>query len=249
MLYHLAYCQGDILLTREGNIPSSLPTNLVKPWNSVTTLEQDGNTIFIYRLDHPVTDDQNWQMVPLRRTHSILSNYDYTLAGKGAELVYWDSCTKFCGCCGGENHWMTPISKKCCECGKEWWPSPAVAIIVRIQKDDRILLVRAKNFRGAYHGLVAGFVETGENLEDAVIREVLEETGIKITDVRYFGSQSWPYPMGLMVGFTARYSEGEITLQKEELTTGGWFSRDNMPEIPDKASIARELIDDWVLVK
>ena len=142
---------------------------------------------------------------------------------------------------------MTDISKKCTECGKEWWPSAATAIIVRIQRNDSILLVRARNFRGNHYGLVAGFLETGESLEQCVKREVQEEVGIKITNIKYFGSQPWPYPFGLMVGFTADYDGGELNLQKEELCEGGWFTRNNMPEIPDKASIARLLIDDWLL--
>ena len=142
--------------------------------------------------------------------------------------------------------WQTDISKQCPECGKEWWPSLAVAIIVRITRGDEILLVHARNFRGPHYGLVAGFVETGETLEEAVRREVWEETRLHIRNLRYFGSQPWPFPCGLMVGFTADYAEGEIQLQREELGGGGWFRRDCMPQIPDRASIARRLIDDWV---
>jgi NAD+ diphosphatase len=95
--------------------------------------------------------------------------------------------------------------------------------------------------------LVAGFVETGETLEECVVRELIEETGITVRNIRYFASQAWPYPSGLMVGFTADYADGEIHIQKEELAQAGWFTRDNMPEIPDSASIARRLIDDWLL--
>jgi NAD+ diphosphatase len=93
---------------------------------------------------------------------------------------------------------------------------------------------------------VAGFLETGESLEQCVQREVKEEVGIKMKNLRYFGSQPWPYPFGLMVGFTADYDGGELRLQKEELCEGDWFTRENMPDIPDKASIARHLIDDWL---
>lgn len=247
---YLSYCQGDILLTTEGNIPFGNPPLDFQPWQHVTDLtmpssdgSQDTDTIHIHRLDTPVTGIEGLRMEPLRKTHSILSPQDYALAGKGAELVYWDSTTRFCGCCGGETRWMTPISKKCRECGKEWWPSPATAIIVRIDRGDEILLVKAHNFRTNHYGLVAGFVETGESLEEAVLREVQEETGLKIRDLKYFGSQTWPYPMGLMVGFTAKYESGELKLQREELQTAGWFTRDNLPPIPDKASIARWLID------
>lgn len=248
MIRYCAYCQGDILLTTEGSIPFGLvPPIPLKDWNYITTLNVEGHKVKIIRLDNPVIGKEGLQMVALRKTHSLLSSEDYQLAGKGAELLYWDQNTRFCGVCGGTNKWMTEISKKCTECGKEWWPSPATAIIVRIQRDDRILLVRSRNFRGNHHGLVAGFLETGESLEQCVQREVKEEVGIKIKNLRYFGSQPWPYPFGLMVGFTADYEGGELSLQKEELCEGDWFTRENMPDIPDKASIARRLIDDWIL--
>jgi NAD+ diphosphatase len=249
MIKYLAYCQGDILLTTEGNIPFGLePPIPFKDWNFITTLHVDDDEVKVIRLDAPVTNVTGLQMVGLRKTHALLSTKDYQLAGKGAELLYWDQNTRYCGVCGAPTKWMTDISKKCPECGKEWWPSVSTAIIVRIQRDDRILLVRARNFRTNHHGLVAGFLETGESLEQCVEREVREEAGIKIKNLKYFGSQPWPFPFGLMVGFTADYAGGEIHLQKEELCEGGWFTRDNLPEIPDKASIARRLIDDWANV-
>ena len=109
-----------------------------------------------------------------------------------------------------------------------------------------MLLARGRNFRSEFYGLIAGFVETGETLEEAVKREVMEETGINIKNIRYFGSQPWPYPSGLMVGFTADYESGEIHVQREELQKAGWFHRTNLPKLPEKLSIARRLIDDWL---
>ena len=141
----------------------------------------------------------------------------------------------------------TDISKRCINCGKEVWPSLATAIIVLIQRNDEVLLVHARNFKGDFYGLVAGFVETGETLEEAVHREVLEETGITIENLHYFGSQPWPYPSGLMIGFTADYVSGNIHLQKEELSKGAWFTKDNLPNIPEKLSIARRMLDDWII--
>ena len=140
----------------------------------------------------------------------------------------------------------TDISKRCTNCGKEVWPSLATAIIVLIQRNDEVLLVHARNFKGDFYGLVAGFVETGETLEEALHREVLEETGITIENLHYFGSQPWPYPSGLMIGFTADYVSGNIHLQKEELSKGAWFTKDNLPNIPEKLSIARRMLDDWI---
>ena len=140
----------------------------------------------------------------------------------------------------------TAISKRCTQCGKEVWPQLATAVIVLIHRGDEVLLVHAKNFKSDFYGLVAGFVETGETLEEAVHREVMEETGIKIKNVTYFSSQPWPYPSGLMVGFNADYVSGELRLQRSELSKGGWFSKNNLPTIPEKLSIARMLIDAWL---
>ena len=122
----------------------------------------------------------------------------------------------------------------------------STAIIVLVHKGEEALLVKAKNFRRNYHGLVAGFVETGESLEQCVEREVLEETGLRIANIRYFGSQPWPYPKGLMVGFHADYVEGDIALLDGELNDARFFTRDNIPAIPGKMSMARMLIDDWL---
>ena len=140
----------------------------------------------------------------------------------------------------------TDISKRCTNCGKEVWPSLATAIIVLIHKDDEVLLVNAKTFRGDFYGLVSGFVETGETLEEAVHREVFEETGLTIDNIKYFGSQPWPYPSGLMVGYHADSVDGKLHLQRNELANGRWFTKDNLPTIPEKLSIARMIIDDWL---
>ncbi len=200
----------------------------------------------ICRLPYPVSNVSGFQMVPLRQACFHLSPDDYALAGKAAELLYWDANSRYCGCCGGTMKWQTEISKRCEFCGKEFWPSLATAIIVRIAKEDKILLVQTRNFRRPeMFGLVAGFVETGETLEQCVEREVREETGLRISNIRYFGSQPWPFPCGLMVAFTADYAGGDIHVQAAELKKANWFSRDALPEIPDGASIARWLIDDW----
>ena len=268
---YFLFCQGDLLLTKEGTIPrGDEPPIELKPWEVVTKLAPSplplwgsasrrqgcGNVALPQRgsgegavvglLSSPVTDRPDLQMVPLRKTFHILSPEDYRLAGKCAELVYFHQNSRFCGVCGGQMKWQTEISKQCCECGKELWPSLATAIIVRIQRGDEILMVHAHTFRDRHYGLVAGFVETGETLEECVRREVWEETRLRITNIRYFGSQPWPYPCGLMVGFTADYLSGQLSLQREELSDGGWYSRDRLPYLPDPSSIAYRLIDDWV---
>ena len=250
--YWFVFCKGDLLLekTTDGQytIPyqEEAPTAL-KEWTNVHTITPFGDDdVRTYTIDGPVIDNPRYEMCGLRATYNKLPHDLYQIAGKCQEILYWDANTRFCGVCGGPMKMNTEISKRCTHCGKEIWPLLATAIIVLIHREDKVLLVHARNFRGKFFGLVAGFVETGETLEEAVVREVHEEVGIKIKNIRYFASQPWPYPFGLMVGFTADYAGGEVHLQKEELSQGGWFTRDNMPPIPDKASIARRLIDDWL---
>lgn len=227
----------------EPPIPVSQGTNIM----NVTPI--DGIGVKTYAIENPVTDNPRFEMCGLRPSYYKLSDTLYRKAGKCEELLYWDRNTRFCGACGGHMKMSSDISKRCEKCGKEIWPQLATAIIVLIHRGDEVLLVHARNFRGNFFGLVAGFVETGETLEEAVSREVMEETGLEIKNIRYFGSQPWPYPCGLMVGFNADYSAGEICLQESELAAGAWFSKDNLPEIPERLSIARKLIDNWLKEK
>ena len=243
MKYYV-FCQSDLVLAKEGDtyrIPTEPPVE-IKPWTSV--MDIDG--VKAFRIDQPLTNSEHYEMCPLRQSYYKLTQEDYQKAGKCHELLYWSQNTKYCGVCGGLMRFDTAISKKCEQCGKEIWPQLATAIIVLIRKEHEILLVHANNFRDDHYGLVAGFVETGETLEEAVYREVMEETGLHITNLRYFGSQPWPYPCGLMVGFTADYDSGKIHLQRTELSKGAWFDKDHLPHIPEKLSIARHLIDAWM---
>ena len=182
----------------------------------------------------------------LRSSYDILPLTDYLRAGKAAELIYWHTNHRYCSFCGGLLQWKTVISKRCPKCGKEWWPQLSPAIIVLIHRGEEILLVRSRNFKGTFWGLVAGFIEFGESVEECVKREVREETQISISDLQYFGSQPWPYPQGLMLGFTAAYAGGEIHIQQSELKEGAWFSIYHLPEIPKPLSMARKLIDNYI---
>ncbi len=189
---------------------------------------------------------EGYVWVDLRASYQLLPAEMYQQAGKAAEIRYFDTHHRYCGLCGGTMAWHTPISKRCEVCGEEIWPQLNTAIIVLVHKGEEALLVKAKSFRRDFYGLVAGFVETGESLEECVRREVHEETGLTITNIRYFGSQPWPYPMGLMVGFHADYESGDIDLIDGELREAAFFRRDNLPTIPEKLSMARMLIDSWV---
>lgn len=245
--YWYIFCQDELLLQKTANgftIPyQEEPPVKTFPWTTIITPEEGYSALSI---PEPVQENNEYKMMGLRMSYDYLTSEHYQKAGKCRELLFWDQSNKYCGCCGGPMKFNSPISKKCTMCGKEIWPNVAVATIVLVQRENKILMVHARNFRGKFYGLVAGFVETGEKMEECVEREVLEETGIKIKNIKYFNSQPWPYPCGLMVGYTAEYESGEIKLQQSELSGGGWFSKDELPELPQKLSIARKLIDYWL---
>lgn len=260
--YYFVFCKDDLMLERTGEDTYTIPLQEeppteIKPWTTILNITPLNNIeVKAYSIDAPLISSPNsplsssnyqlYEMCPLRQSYYKLPYPLYLKAGKCAELLYWDRNTKFCGVCGGQMHFHTDISKRCEMCGKEVWPQLATAVIVLIRRGDEILLARGRNFRSDFYGLIAGFVETGETLEEAVKREVMEETGLTIKNIRYFDSQPWPYPSGLMVGFTADYVSGDIHVQREELQKAGWFNRTNLPKLPEKLSIARRLIDHWL---
>ena len=251
--YWFVFCKTDVMLEKNGDGTYTIPLSeecpiTLKEWQTphrITPMD-DGTEVRTVSIDAPITNQERYEMCRLRPSFYKLSKELYLKAGKCQEILYWDKNTQFCGVCGAPMKLHTDISKRCTNCGKEVWPQLATAIIVLIHRGDDVLLVHARNFKGDFYGLVAGFVETGETLEEAVRREVMEETGLTITNLRYFGSQPWPYPCGLMVGFNADYVSGEVHLQRSELSKGAWFNKNNLPTIPEKLSIARKLLDNWL---
>jgi NAD+ diphosphatase len=126
------------------------------------------------------------------------------------------------------------------------YPRLAPAVIVAVERDDQLLLANNARFPRGFYSVLAGFVEAGESLEQTVAREIKEEVGITVSDIRYFGSQPWPFPHSLMIAFQAKYADGEFVLEEAEIADAGWFSADNLPQLPPPLSIARRLIDDFV---
>ena len=183
--YWFVFCKTDIMLKKESEhytIPlSEEPPVALHPWTHVlnVTPMEDCTEVKAVMIDQPITDNPLYEMCGLRPSFYHLSKELYLKAGKCHELLYWDNNTKFCGVCGAPMKMHTDISKRCTNCGKEVWPQLATAVIVLVHRDDEVLLVHARNFKTDFYGLVAGFVETGETLEEAVHREVEEETGIK----------------------------------------------------------------------
>jgi len=185
----------------------------------------------------------------LRSLFDSLEDGFFNVALAAVHLIEWDKRCQFCSRCRGELKPRTDVrAKECAACGLLEFPRLSPAIIVLIEKGDTLLLAHSARFPGDWFSVIAGFVEPGESLEEAVHREVKEETGIIVKNISYFGSQPWPFPDSLMIGFTAEYESGEIQIDGEEIVEARWFKADALPNVPGKLSIARELID-WFVKK
>jgi NAD+ diphosphatase len=183
----------------------------------------------------------------LRSLFSDLEESFFRVAVLAVHIIEWDRTSRFCGRCRGELKARTDVrAKECPDCGRLEFPRLSPAIIVLIQREDEILLARSARFVEGFFSVLAGFVEPGESLEEAVRREVMEEVGISVKEIKYFGSQPWPFPDSLMIGFTARYESGEIQIDGEEIVEAGWYGPSNLPKLAGKISIARQLIDSFL---
>ena len=255
--YWFVFYKDQVLVytkQNENNINAQIPYCSKPPvsvpiGSTVHTIGEMNNvTCKAYAIYNPIPGNiaSESQMVGLRASYDMLPSDSYLMAGKARQILNWDQNSKYCPACGVPTYLYSPIAKKCPQCRQEFYPRITPAIIVRINRGDEILLVHAHNFKGTFYGLVAGFVEAGETLEECVHREVFEETGLHVKNLKYFGSQPWPYPSGVMIGYTAEYESGEIKLQKEELAAGAFYKKNNLPELPKKLSLARKLIDAWL---
>jgi NAD+ diphosphatase len=167
----------------------------------------------------------------------------FLLAGTANHILHWNHGNQFCGCCGAK---MTKKSderaKVCPACNNITYPRISPAVITAVFREDKILLAHNQNFRAGMYSLIAGFVEPGEALEQCVEREIQEEVGIRVKNIRYFNSQPWPFPDSLMVAFTAEYDSGEITVDQLEITDAAWYQADSLPDIPSTDSVAGKMI-------
>ena len=171
-------------------------------------------------------------------------NKHYSLFSRSKMILHWNHRSKFCGACGTKTDLsQTEICKVCKNCGELYFPVIAPATITLIRKGDKILLAHNKKFKSGLFSIIAGFSEAGESLEECVHREIFEEVGIKVKNVKYFGSQAWPFHNSHMIGFTAEYDSGEIKPDNIEIFEADWFSIDELPPLPSNISISRKLLD------
>ena len=171
----------------------------------------------------------------------------FYLAGRAQQIIDWHNTHRFCGKCGAPTRDHTSDrAKECTSCGHIAYPRLSPSIIVLVRRGDEMLLARNANWPAGFYSTLAGFVEPGESVEQTLHREVMEEVGVQVSNLRYFGSQSWPFPNSLMLGYHADYLDGEIVCQEGEIADARWFKVDDLPNMPPPTAISRWLIDAFI---
>lgn len=181
--------------------------------------------------------------VLLRDAILMMEEAPAAMLGTAFQIHQWWRDHRYCGRCGGDTG-LHPRerAKWCAFCGIPWYPRVAPCVIVVIRDHDRFLLAKSSRVKRHFYSLIAGFVEPGESIEEAVAREVLEETGLEVGNIRYQASQPWPFPHQLMLGFFADYTGGSLVLQEDELADAGWYYPGSLPPVPPETTIAGRLI-------
>ena len=207
-----------------------------------------GNNAYCASLIPDTSLPGNIIAIPLRKALNTLGEKWYSLIVKSYSVIQWDKNHQYCGRCGNRTeHQSTTFERKCTNCQLLMYPRISPSIIVCITKQDKILMARSPHYPPGTYGLIAGFVEAGENLEETVHREVKEEIGIQVKNLHYHSSQPWPFPDSLMIGFTAEYAGGELIIDHQEIEHADWYSYDKLPGWPSSSiSIAHTLINDFV---
>ena len=204
-------------------------------------------TIFAEEVDGDSEDPPGYEFDTLWSFLRTVDQPVFYLMGRAKQLVEWHQHHQYCGACGSVTS-TTPTdrSRKCDTCNISFYPRLSPSIIVLVYRGEEVLLAKNAATRANFYSTLAGFVEPGESIEETVHREVLEEVGIKVKNLRYFNSQSWPFPNSLMLGFHAEYDSGEITIQEKEIADAQWFHYTELPNKPAMMSISGWLIADHI---
>lgn len=204
-----------------------------------------GRHCFSAECDETAEPHDHLKWAGLRSLFGIIDDATFLLAGRAVQIMDWDRSHQFCGRCG------TPTERKsgersrvCPACGQTHYPRLAPVAMALVRRGPELLLARSPHFPPGMFSALAGFVEPGESIEECLVREVREEVGVEVDNLRYFASQPWPFPHSLMIAFHCDYVSGDIVPQEGEIEAADWFSRDRLPVLPHRLSIARRLIED-----
>jgi NAD+ diphosphatase len=236
---------GDRLALAGGELPTAAQLPGATLADAIYLGRLEGRPCFALGLtDAP----EGFELAGLRELYGRLPDELHRVAGRAFQTLGWYRDHAFCGRCGSPTELAdAERARACAGCGATYYPRISPAVIMLVERGERILLAHNRNFRGPFYSCLAGFVEPGESLEEAVAREVYEEVGVEVGEVTYFESQPWPFPSQLMIGFTARHRAGEIDLGGDpEIEDAGWFRRDELPPLPGRFSLARRLIEGWL---
>lgn len=245
----LVFHQGQVLLTEQMGLPTE---NIHRFCSEASVIEHylgkvGGAHCVTVELPADANLPDGHRGYDIRQLLGIFDERRFMLASRAAQVLAWYRNHRFCSRCGTQTSpHISDRAMVCSVCEYRQYPRITPCVIMLVLRDGKALLAHSARFNSQMFSCLAGFMEAGETAEQAVHREVLEETGIRIHNLRYHGSQSWPFPHSLMLGFSAEFLSGDISLDDDELTAADWFSPDNLPMIPPRGSIARSLIDDWL---
>jgi len=245
--YWLLRCENQLFTTidkaPETIFPRGLASDFASPMNALRVGEWQGLPCYAADIDK-LPDNVAGELMPLRPLFGLAGAEAFALAGRATFLLDWQKNHRYCGRCSTPTTMKTTeFSMLCPACGLLAYPRISPAVMVLVSRGDELLLARSPRFKPGVFSALAGFVEAGETLEQCAVREVREEVGVEIANLRYFQSQPWPFPDSLMVAFFADYAGGTITPDPSEIEAAGWFARSALPSLPDPVSIARRLID------
>ncbi len=235
--------QGDNFLWQQQQIIDLLPDD-----SEFLLMDHDGEQFVIAHTTEDISDNVAAESRSLRSLLFNESDSDFSLAGKASQILSWYRTHRYCGVCGSRtSQYEEQKALGCANCNEHYFPRINPCAIVLVTKGREILLARSARFRSGFFSCLAGFIEVGESAEDTVLREVKEESGVDVENIRYIKSQSWPFPSQLMLGFHADYKSGEIVPEPGEIEEAAFFDVDDLPTVPSaEISVAGELIQIYV---
>ena len=208
----------------------------------------DNNSLYALELDNESLLIPETSLKPFRTLLGIIPDAYFGICSRSIQLVEWNGKNKYCGTCGSETSLhLVEKAMFCKDCNNLIYPRISPCIIVLVTDNERLLLAHNKNFPTKIFSTLAGFIEVGETVEEAIQREIFEEVSIKVKNCQYYGSQSWPFPSQLMLGFHAEYEEGDLKPDGEEIDIAEWFHYKSLPDVPPgRISISGRLIESYV---
>ncbi len=244
--------QNNIVLEKKENDPLfSLRSITENQWNTGLHYRiglVDENPLYVFEFS--AQEAQLYETLPLKQYLASQNSYWVDHLIKAKQILTWHKNSQFCSACGQKTQpHPLDLAKRCIGCARDIYPSLSPAVVVLITKGTDILLGRSPHFMQGVYSNLAGFIEAGESAEQAIAREVQEEVGIRVKNIRYFGSQSWPFENTFMLAFKAEYDSGELKIDTQELEDAKWFSIHELPKLPFKSSIARKMIDQEIAEK